>query len=226
MKKLIALSILACAVFSACSSDDDDPTLKVSLDNVEIESAGGSAKVSISSNETWEVTIADGAEWCSVSPTSGSGNGTLTLTVEANGLLEERTTQATVKGATLTKTISIVQAAAAMDELLIGSWEMTAQNSGDSGYDDLIGMVVDLKEDKTAVVTLDAEIPGVGTVDKIEGTWELEDKTLSVNGTLAGVPMTLTLTINEIGDDVMACNLGSNLPGIFPSEGIPVDFRK
>lgn len=93
--KFLALAfscLLAGTMFNSCS--DDDPvvptTFTVAPDaGTDIEAAGGSLNVTVSSNANW--TAASDAEWLTVSPTSGNGNATLTVTATENTDYESRT---------------------------------------------------------------------------------------------------------------------------------------
>lgn len=93
--KFLALAfscLLVGTMFNSCS--DDDPvvptTFTVAPDaGTDIEAAGGSLNVTVSSNANW--TAASDAEWLTVSPTSGNGNATLTVTATENTDYESRT---------------------------------------------------------------------------------------------------------------------------------------
>ncbi|MBQ9288006.1 MAG: BACON domain-containing protein [Bacteroidaceae bacterium] len=93
--KFLALAfscLLAGTMFNSCS--DDDPvvptTFTVAPDaGTDIEATGGSLNVTVSSNANW--TAASDAEWLTVSPTSGNGNATLTVTATENTDYESRT---------------------------------------------------------------------------------------------------------------------------------------
>lgn len=93
--KFLALAfscLLVGTMFNSCS--DDDPvvptTFTVAPDaGTDIEAAGGSLNVTVSSNANW--TAASDAEWLTVSPTSGNGNATLTVTATENTNYESRT---------------------------------------------------------------------------------------------------------------------------------------
>lgn len=93
--KFLALAfscLLTGTMFNSCS--DDDPvvptTFTVAPDaGTDIGAAGGSLNVTVSSNANW--TAASDAEWLTVSPTSGNGNATLTVTATENTDYESRT---------------------------------------------------------------------------------------------------------------------------------------
>ena len=71
--------------------------LSVSKTLLNFTEGGGSQSITISSNESWTVT--SNQSWCTVSPSSGSNDGTITITVAANSS-SARTAKVTVKGAT------------------------------------------------------------------------------------------------------------------------------
>ena len=90
MKKLnylLFVAVMAIA-FVGCRKP-----VEVSFDaeTQEIDAQGGSIEVALKSNGEW--TINSTIEWITVSPMSGKGDATLTLTAEANATGEERSTQ-------------------------------------------------------------------------------------------------------------------------------------
>lgn len=80
--------------------------VEVSFDTTtqEINAQGGSVEIVLKSNGDW--TINPTAEWIVVSPMSGKGDATLTLTVEANTTGEDRSTQ--IKATTKDNTATLV----------------------------------------------------------------------------------------------------------------------
>ena len=80
--------------------------VEVSFDTTtqEINAQGGSVEIVLKSNGDW--TINPTAEWIVVSPMSGKGDVTLTLTVEANTTGEDRSTQ--IKATTKDNTATLV----------------------------------------------------------------------------------------------------------------------
>lgn len=161
MKKIVIpfFTLLIFAIMMACSEDEKaTPELEVSTRQIEMNAEGGDADVNVTSNIGWTVT-SSAADWCKVFPTSSNGNGTFKVTVDPNMLLENRDATISVKGEVIERTINVVQDAASLEDILIGKWEMTAQNSGDPNYDDLIGMTVEFNQNKNAKVILNTEIP-------------------------------------------------------------------
>jgi glucuronoarabinoxylan endo-1,4-beta-xylanase len=82
--------------------------LNVSPSSLSFSASAGSSPVSVTSNVSWSVT--DNQSWISVSPTSGSNNGTVTVSVTANGGTTSRTGTVTITGASITRTVSVSQA--------------------------------------------------------------------------------------------------------------------
>ena len=65
------------------------PTLTVGTTALSLPAAGSSQAVSVSSNTTWSVT--DNSDYVSVSPLTGSGNGSITITCQPNIQTQSRT---------------------------------------------------------------------------------------------------------------------------------------
>lgn len=81
-------------------------TLSLSASKLEYDAGGGQDSVSITSNDSWNVTVTN-PSWCSVSPSSGSGNGTLQVTVSKNTTTSSRVTVVSVKGTRSGKTVTM-----------------------------------------------------------------------------------------------------------------------
>lgn len=81
--------------------------LTINPTNMTFESAGGSNSFSIDSNISWTVSSND--SWCTVNPSSGSGNGNVTVNVAANPDPAVRKTRITVSGGPISRTITITQ---------------------------------------------------------------------------------------------------------------------
>lgn len=87
-----------------------DPYLNISSTNISLSSGSGTTDTfTISSNTTW--TITTDASWLSISPVSGFGNGTITLTATSeNTGTSPRTTVVTIAGTGIeTKPVTVIQ---------------------------------------------------------------------------------------------------------------------
>ena len=76
--------VAVAAMFTGCS-DDKDPTylneIRVSSSYVALNTDGGSTSIDITTTGSWQ--IANAPEWLTVSPSSGTGSGTVTFTAAA-----------------------------------------------------------------------------------------------------------------------------------------------
>ncbi len=70
--------------------------------------AASSTPVTVTGNVSWTVT--DDQSWLSASPTSGSGNGSFTMSATANTATTSRTGTVTVSGGGITRTVAVTQA--------------------------------------------------------------------------------------------------------------------
>lgn len=88
-----------------------DPTLALSKTSINFANGVGQNSFDISSNANWA--IISSATWITLNPTSGSGNGTVSLNVTANSTYVSRNATITVRCTGVAdKTISVQQAAA------------------------------------------------------------------------------------------------------------------
>ena len=126
------LAVVA-AIFTGCS-DDNDPTyldeIRVSKSYVSINPNGGSTSIDIIANGSW--TVSDAPEWLTVSPASGSGNGTITFTAEAG---EGRTAEVLITCEGKIQRINIIQGLATVSnatcaEVLAGPDSKTYRVTG------------------------------------------------------------------------------------------------
>ena len=106
MKKLnylLFVAVMAIA-FVGCRKP-----VEVSFDaeTQEIDAQGGSIEVTLKSNGEW--TVNPTVEWITVSPMSGKGDATLTLTAEANSTGEDRTAQITATTKDNTAALTVTQ---------------------------------------------------------------------------------------------------------------------
>ena len=223
MKKVL-LPVLVLLVAFACSKDEPAvPALDVSPKIIEKDAAEVVVDVHVTSNVDWSAATA--SDWITISPASGSGNGTIQVTLVENGSLNPRTAKITVKGEGMERVIEVEQDGASKEAFLIDSkWEMISQNSGEAGYDDLVGTILELKSDKSAVAIMDIDMEGV-QITRVEGTWKLEGDKLKIEGMLGELALDLTFDITELSDTGMTCRMDVNLP-LLPADGLVVVFKK
>ncbi|MBQ6917173.1 MAG: BACON domain-containing protein [Prevotella sp.] len=102
-----SLVAVVAAMFTSCS-DDKDATyldgLRVSQSYVALSTSGGSTSIEVTANSSWTITGAP--DWLTVSPASGTGSGTVTLSAAA---AEGRTAELILTCGDLTQRINVIQ---------------------------------------------------------------------------------------------------------------------
>ncbi|HEU5137741.1 MAG TPA: cellulase family glycosylhydrolase [Steroidobacteraceae bacterium] len=86
----------------------NDPVLNLSQTSLAFPSAASSSAVNVTANVSWTVT--DNQTWLTVAPTSGSNNGSFTVSATANTATTARSGTVTVTGGGFTRTIAVTQA--------------------------------------------------------------------------------------------------------------------
>lgn len=81
--------------------------VSLSVSDMEFAAGSGSKMFSIKSNTAWAVSSNE--NWCSVSPTSGSNDGSVTVSVDENTSTSSRTATITVESATIKRTLAVTQ---------------------------------------------------------------------------------------------------------------------
>lgn len=93
-------------VFLVCSCEKET-ILSVSQSSIEFSQDGGQQTIQIQTNKAWNCTSSQ--SWCKVSPASGAGDASVSITCDANPDYSERSCTITVTAAELTKTITVTQ---------------------------------------------------------------------------------------------------------------------
>ena len=84
-----------------------NPVISIDASSLEFASGSGSKAFKITTNTTW--TVASDQTWCSVSPTSGSNDGSVTVKVGENSTTAERTATITAKSEAGDQTVKVTQ---------------------------------------------------------------------------------------------------------------------
>ena len=84
-----------------------NPEISLDISSMEFASGSGSKSMKITSNTSW--TVSSNQTWCSVSPTSGNGDGGVTVSVDENSSTSKRTATITVESETITRMLSVTQ---------------------------------------------------------------------------------------------------------------------
>jgi DNA/RNA endonuclease YhcR with UshA esterase domain len=128
-----SLVAVVAAVFTSCSDGKDATYLegiRVSQSYVALNTAGGSASIDVTTNGSWTVT--EVPKWLTVSPASGTGNGTITFSADA---AEGRSGSVKLNCGDETQIINIIQglvtiSPATCAEVLAGPDSKTYQVTG------------------------------------------------------------------------------------------------
>lgn len=167
-------------MFTGCS-DDDEPTPTpanslmltdasgAEITSVEIPAAGGSAKVYVKTDGSWDIALAE-QDWCDAE----KGATRVTVTADANETGEDRSTTLTVTAGELKKSVTVTQPSngepiyqASYDSFL-GNWTLTATMDGETELTYAINIsagddyVVDL-EDGSSMTLKGYDIKGWGS---------------------------------------------------------------
>ncbi len=106
LPKVMLLFALGLAL---ASCKDDDQFLSLSTDSVSVSLLSNEATFTITSNTTWGISVAD--KWAKVDTDYGSGNATITITIDENDTNDARSTTLYVSSGSLTEKIDISQEA-------------------------------------------------------------------------------------------------------------------
>ena len=128
-----SLVAVVAAVFTSCSDGKDATYLegiRVSQSYVALNTAGGSASIDVTTNGSWTVT--EVPNWLTVSPASGTGNGTITFSADA---AEGRSGSVKLNCGDETQIINIIQGVVTISpatcaEVLAGPDSKTYQVTG------------------------------------------------------------------------------------------------
>ena len=110
----IVFALLVVTTLSSCSSNDaNEDTIIENLVVSSVSQFSANAEtqsVTVTSNLNW--TASTTANWITISPSSGSNNGSFSVTVDANPTDNNRTGTVTVSGGNLSRTLTVIQEAA------------------------------------------------------------------------------------------------------------------
>jgi hypothetical protein len=89
-------------IFDVIVSQSGKPQISLALSTyaLPVAAAGGTQTVTVTSDGAWIAAVPASAEWIHISPTSGVGNGEITVTCDANTSIQERLTVLTVSAGT------------------------------------------------------------------------------------------------------------------------------
>ena len=101
---------LLCIFGMICITGCHEDEVELSVSKLSIPFSGDKQSFTITSNIGW--TVSSDVPWLTLSPTSGSKNGTISVTTEANKTTSQQTAVITVNGGDVTRIIVVTQVAA------------------------------------------------------------------------------------------------------------------
>lgn len=195
MNKFIHLVLSGLILLTyACSNNDDTPVpeLVVSTESVTFPADGAVKEMHIKTNVNW--TVASSDSWCTVSPASGEGTGTIMLTVAAtpNTTDDERNAVLTITAGNLTKQVNVVQSFSG--KLVVTQKEYTASADGET-------ITVDLQATGEVDITTDVGwiVPGA-VIKALTGLSVTFD--VAANKNIFEREGTITFTLNDLTETV------------------------
>lgn len=111
------------------SSPPTDAQLSVTPQSIASAAQGDSARLNVNSNTDWHVVIE--VDWLTSTPSSGTGDQMIDLTIQPNENSEERSALVTLSAEDIVRSISITQAGISdTDEPLAGDFEVPPNSAG------------------------------------------------------------------------------------------------
>jgi hypothetical protein len=99
---------------AGCSKDEEpEPVLDIDKTAIDVAYTTGTYIIAVTSNVAWTAIVNAAATWCTVSPTTGTGNGSVTVNIAANAAVVTRSATVTLAAGTLTREVGVVQATTA-----------------------------------------------------------------------------------------------------------------
>ncbi|NLX65893.1 MAG: leucine-rich repeat protein [Bacteroidales bacterium] len=125
---LLAFFILSCCEETPIIQEEPDIVSDI-VSDLQFVSIADSKTISFTTNKSWEASIPNNDDWCSISQTNGdAGDVNITISVSGNNGDDDRETTLTIKTGNTIKTVKIVQAQ--KDEIIISEKEFEFTEKG------------------------------------------------------------------------------------------------
>lgn len=202
-KTFLFAALMAVATLVGCSSDDDNGTesgssaISVTPTTLSVSGSGGNNEVTVIADGAW--TAASDASWISLTTTSGSGNASVTLMVDANSDSSSRSGEVVFTSGSESAAVVVTQAAA-----------------GSSGS----SFTVDITVENIEYTTMDIYfVPSDDTQEYVYGLFEkglLESYYSSDDDIMAAI-IDNYLAYDALDYYVLTGSVGGTLSGFTPS---------
>jgi mannan endo-1,4-beta-mannosidase len=175
------------------------PTNNLSLSSsaVSLASSASSSAVTVTSNVSWS--ISDNQSWITVSPTSGSSNGSFTITATANTGSSSRTGTVTVAGGSLTRTVAVTQAAPSSSTLTVSTTTASLAAAASSATFTITSNVSWTVTDNQSWLSVSPASGSNNATVTISATANTSASSRSGSVTVTGGSLTRTIAVTQSG---------------------------
>jgi hypothetical protein len=114
MKKFLTITLtVVLVVISGCKKDNHNvqSSLSASPTSISAAATAGNYPITVTANTAWTAAVDAAASWCILANSNTNGNGTVTVNVSANIATATRAATVTITAGTLTRAVTINQAA-------------------------------------------------------------------------------------------------------------------
>ncbi|GHT40621.1 hypothetical protein AGMMS49965_09170 [Bacteroidia bacterium] len=112
-----------------------EAALSVSPTAIPATAGEAAYSIAVASNGSWKATVSSESEWCTISPATGTGDGTITVNVAKNGAITTRSATITViLGSFPEQVITVTQAATAGEPTLSVSPTAISATAGEATH--------------------------------------------------------------------------------------------
>ena len=185
-------------------AENQPPNLEAPDGDVQFEAAGGEKPVNVVSNINWSVAVTGGDGWLTLSPTSGSGNGTITLTADPN-FDAARSATLTFSGTGVSnKTITVSQSDGSGEIAFIWTTDNVPFTSAAAGSENVeiisnTAWTIDIEQTGNWLSVTPTSGTGNGeiTLTVTANTGGARSAIVNLNG--AGMDWTPTITVTQAG---------------------------
>jgi mannan endo-1,4-beta-mannosidase len=188
----IAATSVPATVFGTTSNN-----LTLSQSAVSLAAGASTANVAVTANVSWTVT--DDQGWLSVSPTSGSSNGSFTISATANTGSSARTGTVTVTGGSLTRTVSVTQSAASSTTLNVSTTSLSLAAAAGSGTFSITSNVSWSVSDNQSWLSVSPTSGSNNATVTVTATANTSTSSRSGTVTVTGGSLTRTITVTQAG---------------------------
>ena len=173
-------------------------SLTVSPTSVSVPQGGGTGSFSISANVSWSVT--DNVSWLTVSPTSGSNNGTVTVNAtSANTATSARSATVTVTGGGITRMVTVTQPGVS-SYLTVGPTSVSVpQGGGPATFSVSANVSWSVTDDASWLTTSPTSGSGDATVTVNATSANTATSSRSATVTVTGGGITRMVTVTQPG---------------------------